>query len=135
MHAETPNGAPPATAFVSLRGYGTVPAHLEVSRFPLLAWMARVVFFTVCWIGGTVATLVFTFDPFVASFPFVLGLGLVHGGVRGRYRVHAFHGVCPSCREPLAIREGSKISLPHPMNCYVCHHEPELILGPPGAYG
>jgi len=117
MRAETPRSTPPATAFVSLRGYGSVPAHLEVSRFPLLAWMARVVFFCVCWVGGT------------------LGLGLVYGGVRGRYRVHAFWGVCPSCREPLQLREGSKISLPHPMNCYVCHHEPELILGPPAAYG
>ena len=131
MHGEDPASDPRRTAFVSLRGHGTVPAYLEVSRFSLPAWMARVLFFALCWLGGTALTLVFTFDPFVASFPFVLGMGRVYSGIRGRYRVHAFRGVCPGCREPLEIRAGSKISLPYPMNCYVCHHEPELMLTHP----
>lgn len=28
----------------------------------------------VCWLVGSGATLVITFDPFVASFPFVIGM-------------------------------------------------------------
>lgn len=116
------------TAVVRLRGHGAVPAHLDAARYPLWAWMARVVAFTLCWLVGSWLTLVLTFDPFVASF--VLGMGMVWRGIRGRYAVRAFQGACPRCRHPLEIRPGSKISLPFPMTCYSCHHEPELLVLP-----
>lgn len=117
-----------ATAVVRLRGHGSVPARVEVTRFSTLAWIGRVLLFILCWLGGSWLTLVLTFDPFVASFPFVLGMGLVYRGVRGRYTVHAFQGVCPRCREALRIEPGSKIPLPYPMTCFSCHHEPELLV-------
>lgn len=116
------------TAVIRLRGHQPRAAHLEVSRYPAWAWLGRIVLFVLCWIVGTWVTLVFTFDPFVASFPFVLGLGLVYHGIRGRYQVRAFHGACPRCEGDLRLDAGSKINLPHPMVCYACHHEPELEL-------
>lgn len=116
-------------ALIRLRGHGTAAAELRATRYPRGAWLARIFLFAMAWIVGTVLTLVLTFDPFVASFPFVLGIGLVYHGIRGRYRVEAFRGRCPRCKGELRIRPGSKISLPHPMTCYECHHEPELTLG------
>ncbi len=118
------------TAVIHLRGHGAVPAHLEVSRYPAPAWLGRIALFLVCWLGGSWLTLAFTFDPFVACFPFVLGMALVHHGVRGRYTVLSFHGACPRCGEALTLKRGSKIGLPHPMTCYACHHEPELAVCP-----
>lgn len=122
----TVGGSPALAAVVHLRGHVATPAHLEVSRFPRLAWLARIARYAVGWLGTTWLTLVLTFDPFVASFPFVIGLGLVYRAVRGRYRVNAFHGVCPRCATTLELEPGTKIPLPYPLVCYSCHHEPEL---------
>jgi hypothetical protein len=116
-------------ATLKLWGHGRVAAHLEVERYPLWAWMARVGVFLLIWIVGSVVTLVFTFDPFVASFPFMLGLGLVYRGIRGRYRVRSFAGACPRCSNQLELKPGSKINLPHRLDCFACHFEPELHLG------
>ena len=122
-------GATPAVpAVIHLRGHTATPAYLEVTRFPRLAWIGRIVRYTLGWLGSTAATLVITFDPFVASFPFVIGMGLVYRTVRGRYRVAAFRGVCPRCTGELELKPGSKIPLPYPFVCYRCHHEPELRL-------
>lgn len=115
-------------AVVRLRGHQARNAHLEVSRYPTLAWLARIVLYLFFWIAGTWAVLVFTFDPFVASFPFVLGIGLVYHGIKGRYQVRSFRGECPRCDAELKLDAGSKINLPHPMVCYACHHEPELVV-------
>lgn len=120
---------PKETAVIRLRGHQARPAHLEVSRYPTWAWLGRILLYLLVWVVGTWATLVFTFDPFVASFPFVLGLGLVYHGIKGRYQVHAFQGACPRCEEALKLDAGSRINLPHSMVCYACHHEPELVVG------
>jgi hypothetical protein len=117
-----------APAVVHLRGHGATPAHLEVSRYSPLAWAARVLRYSVGWVGATLATLVITFDPFVASFPFVIGLGYLYRTVLGRYHVRAFQGSCPRCAKPLTLEAGSKIPLPYHLVCYACHHEPELRL-------
>lgn len=122
------NGSAVASAIVHLRGHHATPAHLEVTRYPALAWIGRIIRYTLGWLGSTSATLVLTFDPFVASFPFVIGLGLLYRTVRGRYRVDSFHGVCPRCSQELKLEAGSKIPLPYPVVCYNCHHEPELRL-------
>jgi hypothetical protein len=116
------------TAVVHLRGHGARPAKLEFTRYSPLQWLARVLRYLVGWVVATAATLVITFDPFVASFPFVIGIGYLHHTIRGRYHVHAFEGVCPRCDQALRVRAGSKIPLPYPLVCYNCHHEPELRL-------
>lgn len=114
---------------VRLRGYGSRPADLRLHRYPLLAWVARVTVFGAGWLAATVAMLVLTFDPFIASFPFVIGMGLVYRAVRGRYRVEWFRGHCPGCEGELSMKAGSKIAIPHHLVCFNCHHEPELLLG------
>lgn len=117
-----------STGVIRLRGYGTRQALVELHRYPAWAWIGRVLLFTAGWLGATLCILVFTFDPFIASFPFVIGLGMVYQAVRGRYRVSAFEGACPGCGCELRVKPGSKIHLPHPLVCYHCHHEPELLL-------
>jgi hypothetical protein len=113
---------------VRLRGYGTTPAELELHRYPFPAWVVRVLLHVLAWIVATLAILIFTFDPFIASFPFVIGLGAVYRALRGRYRVERFLAPCPSCRGTLTLKAGSKIAIPHDLVCYSCHHEPELLL-------
>lgn len=113
-------------AIVHLRGHAPTVAHLEFTRYGTAAWIGRIAGRVAGWLVSSAATLVVTFDPFVASFPFVIGLGLVYRAVRGRYRVHRFHGICPRCAGALSVKPGSSIPLPYPLVCYGCHHEGEL---------
>lgn len=117
-----------APAVLYLGGHERVPVHLEITRYPGWMYVGRIAGRTLCWIGISVGTLVITFDPFVASFPFVIGMGATWRALKGRYHVHAFQGRCPRCAGDLVIRPGSKINLPFSMVCYRCHHEPELRL-------
>lgn len=117
-----------AAAVVHLRGHGSRPAELRVTRYATAAWLGRILRYAAAWLGITALTLVITFDPFVASFPFVIGAGYLYRTIRGRYRVHLFRGECPRCGGGLDLKPGSKIPLPYPMVCYACHHEPELRL-------
>ena len=119
-----------ATAVIHLRGHGSTPAVLSVSRYSAVAWIVRIARYVAGWLGVSTATLIITFDPFVASFPFVIGLGYVYRTVRGRYHVRHFEGRCPRCATTLALKPGSKIPLPYDLVCYSCHHEPELRLAP-----
>jgi len=116
------------TAVIHLRGHGTTAAEVEITRYSPLVWLGRVLGYVAAWIGGTFATLVITFDPFVASFPLVIGLGYSYQAVRGRYRVDHFEGACPRCHEHIRVRPGSRIPIPHSLVCFNCHHEPELRL-------
>ncbi len=118
---------PVPTAQVVLGGHQGRPARLEVMRYSHGWRFARTVAAVLAWWGSTVATLVFTFDPFVASFPLLLGCGMVWKSWRGRFRVEAFDGACPRCETRLEVKSGSRISLPHPLVCYHCHHEPVLV--------
>jgi hypothetical protein len=108
-------------------GHERVPAELEVERYSTVAWIGRIVTRVVAWVVGTVLTLVITFDPFIATFPFVIGIGVIYRSVRGRHLVRRFRGECPACRRELVIEPGSKIDLPHTLTCFGCHFEPELI--------
>jgi|GEM_PF-3720975 len=117
-----------AHATIRLWGHPHVSAELEVERYPVWIWVGRVGLFLLWWIIGTLSTLLLTFDPFMAWFPFVLGMALVYRGIVGRYRVHAFSGVCPRCGCELKLRPGSKINLPCKLDCFSCHFEPELHL-------
>jgi hypothetical protein len=119
------------SAVVHLRGHGSTPAVLAVSRYSVVGWSIRVVRYVAGWLGVSGATLIFTFDPFVASFPFVIGLGYVYRTVRGRYHVRHFEGNCPRCSARLALKPGSKIPLPYDLVCYSCHHEPQLRIATP----
>ncbi len=115
-------------ARIFLRGHGSVAAQVEVVEYPKGIWLLRTLGYVVLWWLWTTATLLFTFDPFIASFPFVIGLALVYKSWKGRYQINAFRGSCPRCGEELQIKAGTKVTLPHPLVCYHCHHEPELVL-------
>lgn len=121
---EEPDSATGAT--VRLGGHARVPARLGVERFPLWAWLARNVLLCAAWLIGTLATLVLTFDPFVATFPGVIGGAMLYRGIRARYRVRSFEGACPRCGGALRLAAGSRIALPHRFDCYGCHFAPEL---------
>ena len=49
----------------------------------------------------------------------------------GRYLVREFQGTCPRCGRELEIRAGTRITLPHKVTCYECHHESELEMETP----
>lgn len=113
-------------ARIVLGGHPSRPARLVARRYPGWARLARTLAFVVLWILSTAGTLVFTFDPFVASLPFLMGISFVYRSWRGRFRVEEFQAACPRCGEDLLLKPGSKIDLPHRLVCYSCHHEPEL---------
>jgi hypothetical protein len=117
-----------STAVARVWGHGRVPVHLEIERYPTWAWILRVTLRVIGWIVITALTLIITFDPFIASFPFVIGIGLIYSSIRGRYLVRSFNGNCPACAKALALAPGSKINLPHELTCFGCHFAPELIL-------
>ena len=114
------------TAWVLLGGHAPRRAELEVTRYPWWAWASRSVAYAAAWAGATFATFVLTFDPFVTALPFFTIGALAWRSLRGRYLVRSFRGECPRCGHPLAVEPGSTISLPHPLVCYQCHHEPRL---------
>ncbi|HLL46916.1 MAG TPA: hypothetical protein VK399_09395 [Longimicrobiaceae bacterium] len=122
--ASTMNPVPGAR--IVLGGHPSRPARLVARRYPGWARLARTLAFVVLWIASTLGTLVFTFDPFVASLPFLMGISFVYRSWKGRFRVEEFQAACPRCGEELKLKPGSKIDLPHPLVCYHCHHEPEL---------
>ena len=115
-----------APARITLFGHQSRPAHLEVVVYPAWARFARTAGYFLLWIVATILTLVFTFDPFVGSFPFVIGAWLVYRSWKGRYHVKFFRGACPRCDQDIPVRTGSKIDLPCSLVCYNCHFEPEL---------
>lgn len=125
---DAPNDRSSAPARILLRGHDSLPAHLEVARFPFWAWVFRTLARAGAWLGGTVLGFLLTWDPFVTVIPFAVGLAYTWKSFRGRYRVREFRGECPRCATPLLVRPGDKIDLPHPLVCYSCHHEPLLVL-------
>lgn len=127
MH--TPPAAAEPTAWIILPGHPDAPAHLSVQRYSRLARLYRTAWYAFLWIFSTVATFFVTiFDPFMTSMPLFVGAVATYRSWRGRFRVTAFHGACPRCREPIDLKPGSRIASPHHLVCYNCHHEPDLYL-------
>jgi hypothetical protein len=52
----------------------------------------------------------------------------VYRSWKGRYRLRAFEATCPRCGADLRLKRNLRVSVPHPLVCYACHHEPELVL-------
>jgi hypothetical protein len=116
-------------ARIVLPGHPDADAEVEVSVYPFRFRVARTFGYLALWLGSTATALVVTFgDPFLTAIPFILGVVGVHRSWRGRFRVARFAGACPRCRTALKLSEGAKISTPHDLVCYHCHHEPHLVL-------
>lgn len=117
------------SAWIILPGHPDSPAHVLAVRYSAWGRLSRTIVWGVTWIVSTVATFLITiFDPFFTAMPFLVGAVMTYRTWRGRFRVTGFQGACPRCREPLTLKDGSRIGSPHPMVCYNCHHEPELYL-------
>ena len=130
---ESPAGEP-LPAWIVLPGHPDTPAHVHVSRYSFGARVIRTIGLAAGWGMVAAATFVITFfDPFLSSMPVVIGAVSVWRSWRGRYAVRSFRGSCPRCRTEMALKPGTKVSVPHPLVCYECHHEPELLLFDEGA--
>lgn len=114
------------SARLTLRGHEPRPAELEVEYRDARTRMTRAALSLVgLWL---LAPLVFLLPP---HLPW--GFGAVIAGIffayrqwTGEYIVRRFEGGCPRCGTALSLPPGSRIRLPHAMNCYHCHHEPVL---------
>ena len=116
----------PTTARLVLRGHEPRPATLDVEyRSPRTRATKALLSLVGFWV---LAPLVFLLPPHIPW-----GVGAVLAGMyfgyrhwTGEYVVHRFEGSCPRCGSALSLPPGSRIKLPHAMNCYQCHHEPVL---------
>lgn len=117
------------SARIVLAGHRDAAALVSVREMPLPARMLRTAGMAALW-GSVTATTFFVtiFDPFMTSMPALVGMAAVWRSWRGRYRVDGFRGECPRCGTALRLKRGARVSTPHPLVCYACHHEPHLVL-------
>ena len=114
------------SARVTLRGHEAKPAVLDVEyRDPRTRATKAAIALVGFWVA---APLLFLLPPHLPwGFGAVLaGLFFAYRQWTGEYLVKRFEGACPRCGAPLSLPPGSRIRLPHAMNCYQCHHEPVL---------
>lgn len=118
----------PVRAWIVLPGHRDAEARVEVVRLPFWTRALRTVALGAGWGAGTVAAFFITmFDPFLSSIPLCIGAFSVYRSWKGHYSIRSFRGGCPRCGEAMRLKPGARISVPHPMVCYSCHHEPELL--------
>jgi hypothetical protein len=117
------------TAWLILPGHGDARAHVRVIHYPFWARVSRTGMLALAWGTATVTVFFVTmFDPFLSSIPLIVGAAGIWRSWRGHFRVLEFAGPCPRCRQPLMLKRGVRISSPHGLVCYHCHHEPHLAL-------
>lgn len=122
-----------AGAWLRLSGHEPVPARLDVVH---RARRTRMVGGLLSLLGfWALAPLVALLPPHVPWLLGALAAGVYFGYKQwnGEYEVRAFAGECPRCRAALAIAPGTRIRLPHRIDCFHCHHEPSLQLAPGAA--
>jgi hypothetical protein len=117
-----------AGARIVLPGHADTVARVDLSEVPMRARVLRTMVLAAFW--GTVTVGVFfitVFDPFMTSLPAFVGAASVYRSWRGRFELHAFQARCPRCAAELKVKPNAKVSAPHPLVCYACHHQPELV--------
>lgn len=123
-HPEVPSAA----AWIVLPGHRDVRAAVEVAEYPFWARCTRTLLLAAAWTAATAATFFVTiFDPFLSSIPLTVGAFTVYRSWRGRFRIGSFSGGCPRCGTALRLEPGARIGAPHPLVCYSCHHEAQLV--------
>jgi hypothetical protein len=117
-----------AGARIVLPGHVDTVARVDVSEVPLRARVLRTLLLAAVWGSITVTVFFVTlFDPFMTSMPALVGAASVYRSWRGRYELRAFQAACPRCGAALKVKPNLKVSAPHPLVCYACHHQPELV--------
>lgn len=125
---KTTDGGAPVRAWIVLPGHRDVEARVDMVPFPFWARAFRTAGLAAAWSLAAVATFFVTmFDPFLSSIPAFVGAFSVYRSWKGHFLVRSFHGGCPRCGVAMALKPGARISVPHPMVCYSCHHEGELL--------
>jgi hypothetical protein len=115
-------------ARIVLPGHADTVARVGVREVAFGARVTRTLVMIAVW--GSVTTAVFfitVFDPFMTSLPALVGTMAVYRSWRGRIQVRSFLGACPRCGAEIRLKANSRVSAPHPLVCYACHHEPELV--------
>jgi hypothetical protein len=117
-----------ARARIVLPGHVDTVARVDVAEVPLRARVLRTILLAAAWGTTTVAVFFVTlFDPFMTSLPAFVGAASVYRSWRGRFELRAFQARCPRCAAELAVKPNARVSAPHPLVCYACHHQPELV--------
>jgi hypothetical protein len=117
------------SAHVVLPGHADTVARIDVDEVPFRARVLRTLALAGAW-GSISAAMFFitVFDPFMTSMPVLVGAVTVWRNWKGRYRVRAFQGACPRCGAGIRMKPNARVGVPHPLVCYECHHEPQLVL-------
>jgi hypothetical protein len=125
----TTNGMMAAVrATIVLPGHADTVARVDVDEVSFGARVTRTMVMAGVWATITTATFFVTmFDPFMTSLPALVGTMAVYRGWKGRFQVRSFRGGCPRCGAEITLKPNSRVSEPHPLVCYACHHEPKLV--------
>ncbi|HSU13020.1 hypothetical protein [Longimicrobium sp.] len=125
----TNGNAAAVSAHVVLPGHADTIARVDVDAVPFRARLLRTLVMAGAW-GAISAAMFFitVFDPFMTSMPVLVGAVTVWRNWKGRYRVRGFQGACPRCGAEMRLKENTRVAVPHPLVCYACHHEPQLVL-------
>lgn len=119
-----------ASARLQLAGHEPRPASLAVTyRTPKTRATRAILSLLGFW---ALVPVVFFIPPHApwALAAFGAGIFFAHRQWNGEYVVHHFEGPCPRCDSPLSLPDQARISLPHAMVCYQCHHHPVLTTSP-----
>lgn len=111
---------------IALPGHEPVPARVQLVFRPARERLTRALLTLFgFWV---LVPIVFIIPPHIpwALIAFVCGIYFGFKQWRGEYVVQSFSGECPRCHSALRIEPGSRIRLPHQMDCFNCHHEPVL---------
>jgi len=128
MMTMTTNGNGAAVgARIVLPGHVDTVARVDVDEVSFGARVTRTLMMAGLWGVITTATFLITmFDPFMTSLPTLVGTMAVYRSWRGRFQVRSFRSGCPRCGAEIKLKPNSRVSAPHPLVCYACHHEPRL---------
>lgn len=117
-------------ARLTLRAHDAHPAELEVRSVPARKRRTRALLYLFgFWVLIPVVAFIPPHIPWVLG-AFALGIYFFYRNWTGEYVVQHFEGTCPRCGQPMGIEAGSKIRLPHKMNCTECHFDPVLEAAP-----
>ncbi|HEX9935640.1 MAG TPA: hypothetical protein VGB15_00905 [Longimicrobium sp.] len=124
----TSEGQAAVGARIVLPGHADTVAKVEVREVTFGGRVTRTLGQAALWGTITTATFLITmFDPFMTSLPALVGAMAVYRSWKGRFQVRSFRGGCPRCGTEIQLKPDSRVAAPHPLVCYSCHHEPQLV--------
>ncbi|HET8655964.1 MAG TPA: hypothetical protein VFL93_10655 [Longimicrobiaceae bacterium] len=115
-------------AELTLRAHQPTPADLVVIEVPRNKRVTKAFGYLFgFWILGAICIFIPPHIPW-PILGFCLGIYFFWKNWTGELKVEEFRGTCPHCGNELHIEPGTKLKLPHTMNCFNCHYDPILRL-------